>query len=208
MPLKFLLFIFILLPSLNVFALRKKGQFQSTKIGATQQNYTGSNSASFANGSPSYGVELSIDAGGNYLRYFFKTRINHSFGSQNFTKAGTTFFSKYDYTAIEPELGVAFYPIARDEKGLNIYVWGVANISYNYLAINSVPATVSMESKGQEFGTGYGAGIGFEYILVATRSGKKILLYSEVGFRDSSAALAGLSVFEISGMTVSLGLGF
>ena len=200
--------VILLLQSSTVFALSRKGQFQSTKLGATQQNYTGNDHASFANGSPAYGVELSIDTGGNHLRYFFKARINHSFGSQNFTKGSTTFFSKYDYTAIEPELGVALYPVARDEKGLNIYVWGVASISYNYLSINTVPSTVAIESKGQEFGTGYGAGIGFEYILAALRTGQKIMVYSEVGFRDASAALAGLEVFEVSGMTVSLGLGF
>ena len=205
---KTLLFFVILGSASLSFALSRKGEFQSTKIGATQQNYTGNNAASFSNGSPAYGAELSIDTGGNHLRYFFKARINHSNGSQNFTKGSTTFFSKYDFTSIEPELGIALYPVARDEKGLNIYIWGVANISYNYLSLNSVPATVSMESKGQEFGSGYGAGIGFEYVVAAMRSGKKIMIYSEVGFRDSSAALAGLSVFEVSGMTVALGVGF
>jgi hypothetical protein len=203
-----LLLIFLIQSSLVFGAPTRKGHFQSTKLGATQQNYTGNDRASFANGSPAYGVELSIDTGGNHLRYFFKARINNSIGSQNFTKGTTTFFSKYDYTAIEPELGLALYPVSRDEKGLNIYLWGVASISYNYLSINSVPANVAIESKGQEFGTGYGAGIGFEYILAALRTGKKIMVYSEVGFRDASAAMAGLEVFEVSGMTVSLGIGF
>ena len=202
-----IMLVFLIQGSL-VFAMKQKGEFQSTKIGATQQNYTGNNNASFANGSPAYGAELSVDTGGNHLRYFFKARINHSIGSQTFTKGNTSFFSKYDYTAIEPELGAALYPVARDEKGLNIYLWGVASISYNYLSLNSVPAAAGIESKGQEFGTGYGAGIGFEYILAALRSGKRIMVYSEVGFRDASAALAGLSVFEVSGMTVSLGIGF
>lgn len=197
-----------LLSSVRVFALSRKGEFQSTKLGATQQNFTGSNSTSFANGSPAYGAEISIDTGGNHLRYFFKARLTYSNGSQNFTKGNTTYFSKYDYTAITPELGAAFYPVSRDEKGLNIYVWGVANISYNYLSLNSVPANLGVESKGQEFGSGYGAGIGFEFVISALRSGRKILTYSEVGFRDSNAALAGHSSFEISGMTVSAGVGF
>lgn len=197
-----------LMMSHSAFALSRKGAFQSTKVGVSQQNYTGSSKVSFAEGSPAYGIEVSTDTGGSHLRYFFKTRFNHSNGSQNFYKSGTTYFSKYDYSSIEPEVGVALYPVEREERGLNIYVWGVGNISYNYLSISSVPTTVNVEPKGQEFGSGYGAGIGFEFILYVPRGGAKILAYSEVGFRDSTAALAGANNFQVGGMTVSFGIGF
>lgn len=188
--------------------MKRPGEFQSTKVAYIQQNFTGSDGISFAKGSPSYGLELSIDSGGNHLRYFFKTRITNSIGSQIFTKSGTSYFSKYEYTSIEPELGISFFPVARNDHGLNIYFWGVGGISYNNLSIESAPANLGIKPKAQEFGTGYGAGLGFELIALATRGGQKILFYSEVGFRDYQAPLAGLTGFEVSGMTVSLGFGF
>ena len=76
------------------------------------------------------------------------------------------------------------------------------------MSIESAPAALNIKAKSQEFGTGYGAGLGFELIALATRSGQKFLIYSEVGFRDYRTPLAGLSAFEVSGMTFSLGFGF
>ncbi len=189
-------------------AVTRKGEFQSTKVGFIQQNFTGADKQSFSKGSPSYGVELSIDSGGEYLRYFFKTRITNSIGSQNFLNGATTFFSKYEYTSIEPEIGAAFFPVARNDRGLNIYLWGVGGVSYNNLSIEAIPAISTIKPKAQEFGTGYGAGLGFELIAFTTRSGKRLLLYTEVGFRDYRAPLAGLNAFEVSGMTFSAGFGF
>lgn len=203
-----LVFIFLIFQCISAFAISKKGTFQSTKIGFIQQNYTGTDKQSFSNGSPGYGVELSLDAGGQYFRYFFKTRVMNSIGSQNFIKSGTTYFSKYEYTSIEPELGAAFFPVARKDKGVNIYLWGLGNVSYNNLTINSPPTGLNVNTKAQEFGTGYGAGLGVELIAYTTRGGKKLLIYSEVGFRDSRAPLAGLNNFEVSGMTASFGFGF
>ncbi len=201
-------FLLVLLIQIQSWALSRKGEFQSTKVGFIQQNYTGVDKQSFSNGSPGYGIELSIDQGGQFLRYFFKTRIMNSIGAQNFIKNGTTYFSKYDYTSIEPEIGLAFFPVSRNDKGVNIYVWGVGNVSYHNLSLNTPLLSLGVNSKVQEFGTGYGSGLGFELIAYSTRGGKKILIYSEVGFRDARAPLAGLGAFEVSGMTFSLGFGF
>lgn len=203
-----LIFIFLILQSVFCFAISKKGAFQSTKVGFIQQNYTGTDKQSFSGGSPGLGVELSIDSGGQYFRYFFKTRVMNSIGSQNFVKSGTTYFSKYEYTSIEPELGAAFFPVARNDKGVNIYLWALGNVSYNNLSIATPPAALGVNSKSQEFGTGYGAGLGVELIAFTTRGGKRLLIHSEVGFRDSRAPLAGLNNFEVSGMTASFGFGF
>lgn len=204
----FVFVISILLSSKAHSAMKRPGEFQSTKVGYIQQNFTGADGTSFSKGSPSYGIELSIDSGGNFFRYFFKNRITTSTGSQIFTKSGTSYFSKYDYTSIEPELGAALFPVARKDKGMNIYFWGVGGVSYNNLAIESAPANLNIKPKAQEFGTGYGAGLGFELIAHATRGGQKFLVYSEVGFRDYRTPLAGLGAFEVSGMTFSLGFGF
>ena len=204
-----IIFVILILSQTSVFALSRKGEFQSTKVGFVQQNYTGASKQSFADGSPSYGIELSIDTGGQHLRYFFKTRVTNAIGTQSFIKSGVTYTTKYEYTSIEPELGIAFFPVARKEKALNLYFWAVGGGSYNNLSLDTVPVTVSgVKTKSQEFGTGYGAGLGFEFIVYTSRGGNKFLVYSEVGFRDYRAPLAGLKAFEVSGMTISAGFGF
>ena len=187
----------------------KRGQYKSSKLGATTYNYTGSNYTSFANGSPAYGVEFSVDAGGSYLRYFFKARFNQSIGSQNFTRSGTVYFSKYEFYSVEPEIGFALYPVMRAERGLSMYLWGVANLNYDYLNIKQIPSTVSgVDAKQQAIGVGFGGGIGGDFILYTTKGGNRILIYGELGFRNTTAPLAGASSFEIGGMTTSVGFGF
>lgn len=203
-----LVFILLFFAGTYVFAISKKGDTRSTKLGFIQQNYTGVDKLSFSGGSPAYGAELSINSGGQYIRYFFSTSIVSSVGSQNFINSGTTYLSKYVYTAVVPEIGIMFFPISRNDNGVSIYVWGAGGISYNNLTINSVPTGLNVKSKAQEFGSGYGAGMGVELNIYTSRGGKKLIAYSEVGFRDYRASLAGLSAFEISGMTFSLGFGF
>lgn len=204
-----LVFILLFFLSTSIFAISKKGgDTRSTRVGFIQQNYTGLDKQSFSGGSPSYGAELSINSGGRYFRYFFSTSVVNSIGSQNFISSGTTYLSKYVYTAVVPEIGVMFFPISKNDNGVSIYVWGAGGISYNNLTINSVPTGSNVKSKAQEFGSGYGAGMGVELNIYTSRGGKRMIAYSEVGFRDYRASLAGLSAFEVSGMTFSVGFGF
>ena len=191
-----------------------RSSFDQARVGLTQQNYTGPSKSSFSDGSPAYGLEIAVDNGNSYFRYFFKARFNTSTGSQNFIKGTTTYFSKYEYMSFEPEIGGAFFPIARNDKGLNIYLWAVGTVSYNYLVLKNVPNTVNVDAKDQQFGTGYGGGLGFEYVLSTSgsrgksKSSGRLSLYSEIGFRTNYASLAGQNDFQVSGMTISLGMGF
>jgi hypothetical protein len=196
------------LSSLQVFAQIHRGVFQSTKVGATLTSYTGPANTSFSEGSPGHGMEFSIDSGSGFLRYYYRARVNASLGSQNFIKSGTKFFTDYDFYSIEPEIGVDVYPVHRNERGLNIYLWGSGNLSYNYLDLKTVPSTVKVDPKSQSLGYGFGGGIGFELIMHTTKSGKRIMIYSELGFREGIVPLAGQSAFEVSGLTASLGFGF
>lgn len=189
-------------------AQMRRGTFRSTKVGATTYNYTGANKTSFSSGSPGYGAELSVDAGSGFTRYFFKARFNQSSGSQNFLHSGTTYFSNYEFYSIEPEIGFALFPVQRMERGLNIYLWGVGNASYNYLELKSIPTTINVDPKGQALALGFGAGLGFEFVMRTTKDGKRLMLYSEIGFRQSQVTLAGVKNFEVGGMTASLGFGF
>lgn len=200
--------IYIIFFTLLVFSFKSESkQTQKTKIGYIQENFTGTDKQSFSNGSPAYGAELSIEKGGKYIGYFLKTKVSNSIGSQNFIKSGITYFSKYEFTAIETDLGLTVFPLGKNnDERINVYIWGAAGISYNNLSISSVPATVNVKAKSQEFGTGYSVGLGVELALFKREGG--ILAYSEVGLREYRAPIAGLSAFEISGMTFSFGIGF
>ena len=129
------------------------GPTKTTKIGLNYANYTGPDNTSFSKGSPAFGVEASIDNGGEYFRYFFKAVAEYANGSQAFSKNATNYTSKYEFFSIAPEIGVALYPVPKRNSGLNIYLFGFGEVSYNYLNILTIPAAVTgVNSKSQEFG--------------------------------------------------------
>jgi hypothetical protein len=203
-----LVFVFLSPLILQAQARAKKTVFQTTKVGLIQENYSGTSNNSFALGGPGYAFEMSTDSGGNFLRYFLKGRISYSEGKQNFLNTnGTPFLSTYKYSGFSPEIGIALYPVSRRESGVNMYMWGVGIVSYNYLDLATIPANSTIKSKDQGFGTGYGGGLGFEFMIAASRGGGRYLAYGEVGFRDERAQLVQSKQFEISGMTFCIGFG-
>lgn len=190
---------------------------KTTKIGLTYANYTGPDYTSFSKGSPSYGIEASIDDGGSYLRYFFKAGADYANGTQPFSKNNIVYTSKYEFFSISPEIGLILYPVAKRNSGLNIYLFGFGQVSYNYLNIMTIPNTVTgVNSKSQEFGAGYGGGLGIEYNMSASAafsnaresSASKSVIYAELGFCDSYAPLAGQNRFELSSIKGTVGYGF
>lgn len=204
--LKKLIFILLILESKFVAAAAIKTTY-ATKLGYIQKNFTGQDKLSFSDGSPSYGLELKIQRGGKYLKYFLKTIISKSIGSQNFIKSGTTYFSKYEYSSVETELGVMFFPVGVNDNGASVYLWGAGGLSYGNLFIKSIPTTIDVNAKAQESGFGYSGGLGVElYILNRGKNG--ITVYCDIGLSDYRIPLAGLKNFEVSGITFSLGLGF
>lgn len=212
---KALALIFLILVGESVWAqssarmLSRTGEFKAKKLGVTMQNYTGPAYTSFSDGSSGYGGEISTDAGGKHLRYFFRARFNRAQGRQDFKKSSTIYNSRYDFMSFEPELGISLYPVARNERGLNIYLWGSGHLSYNYLELMNIPSTVTgVDPKSQDFGSGYGGGVGLEFVIGGSKTAGKFMLYGELGFRENFAPLAGANSFEISGMTASLGFGF
>ncbi len=206
---KFPLFILtVVLLAQTTLAMEGRGAFQSTKIGGTMQDYSGASNRSFAEGSPGYGVEISKDNGNTYLRYFFKMRFSYADGKQNFSDAGVVFNSTYKFLQFSPEIGVAFYPIARKSKDMNVYLWGVGGVSYNNLELKNTPSGSTIRAKDQAAGYGYGGGFGLEYIIAGGSSTGYYLVYGELGFRDVRTNLVNYSQFEVSGITYSVGFGF
>lgn len=189
-------------------AQRSKTSPQITKLGVIQQSYSGKKNHSFSEGSPAYGVEISTDRGNTFARYFLKGRLTYSTGRQNFLNNNVAFGSAYQLTTFAPELGVSLYPVLRRDRGMNLYLWAAAVISYNYLEINTSPVNSKIRPKDQGVGYGYGGGLGFEFMLGGARSRSKSMIYGEVGFRDERAQLVNEDSYELGGLTFSLGFGF
>lgn len=181
------------------------------KVGGTSQMYSGTDKLSLAGGDPAYGAELMFDMGGSYLRYFLRTRYTSTAGKKNFIKTGTTYNTSYDFTALEQELGLSFYPF-ENNGSMNLYVWGAGVFSQNKLNLTTVPAGLGLTNSYSENGTGFSAGVGLDFSSPGSRGSPRSSsgwhFYAELGYRDSRAALAGQSSFEISGTTLSLGIGF
>lgn len=194
------------------------GGSKITKLGLTFSNFTGSERTSFAKGAPAYGIEVSTDGGGRHLRYFLKGRVIYSTGQQDFIKNSIIYNSKYEFASISPEIGLSLYPVAKRDTGLNLYLYGVGVASYNYLYLMNIPTTVTgVDAKTQDFGLGYGGGIGVEYGFGSTGGGTRAnrdtasgrnMIFAEAGFRDMTAPIGGQSKFDLSQIVVTLGYGF
>ena len=200
--------LFVMLSSGSVFAIENKGGFRTTKLGLLQEIYSGTTNRSFSQGSDGLGLELSLDDGNTIFRYFFKSRFTYSSGIQNFITSGTVFNSGYKYLQFAPEFGASFFPVPRRTQGVNVYLWGVAAMSYNNLELKNLPAATNLKSRDQSFGYGYGAGVGFEYVLAPGKNLSYYLIYGEIGFREERTNLVNYDQFEVSGLTYSIGIGF
>jgi len=71
-----------------------------------------------------------------------------------------------------------------------------------------VPSGVKVDPKSQALGYGFGGGIGFEFIMHTTKDGKRLMIYSEAGFRQGEAPIAGQTAFQVGGLTAAIGFGF
>ncbi len=215
----FILFAIILFSD-QAFSQAKGGKrLKISKLGFVYQTFSGDRNKSLADGAASYGAELSVDSGGEYLRYFMKTKVTYSEGKQIFLDDTTEVKSNYKLTQIMPELGFSFYPVARKNQGLNLYLWGVGVVSYNVLELSPISTTASngtvtavtsytkLNSRDQGFGYGGGGGFGFEIILGGRKTGQ-FSMYGEAGFRQQITQLAKQSQFQLNSIQFVVGLGF
>jgi hypothetical protein len=215
----FILFAVILLSDLAYSQSKGGKRLKVSKLGFVYQTFSGDKNKSLADGAASYGAELSVDSGGEYLRYYMKTKVMYSAGKQNFLDDTTEVKSNYKLTQIMPELGVSFYPVARKNQGLNLYLWGVGVVSYNVLELAPLSTTASngtvtpvtsyakLNSRDQGFGYGGGGGFGFEIIMGGRKTGQ-FSMYGEAGFREQVTQLANQSQFQLNSIQFVLGLGF
>ena len=214
-----LILLVLFLCSAQAFSQAKGKRLKISKLGFVYQTFSGDRNKSLADGAASYGAELSVDSGGEYLRYFMKTKVMYSSGKQNFLDDTAEVKSNYILTQIMPELGVSFYPVARKNRGLNLYLWGVGVVSYNVLELAPISSTAEngtvspvtsytkLNSRDQGFGYGGGGGFGFEIIAGSGKTGQ-YTMYGEAGFRQQITQLAKQSQFQLNSIQFVLGLGF
>jgi hypothetical protein len=215
-----LILLAIIFCSAHSFSQAKGGKrLKISKLGIVYQTFSGDRNKSLADGAASYGAELSVDAGGEYIRYFMKTKVMYSVGKQNFLDDTTEVKSNYNITQIMPELGLSFYPVARKNRGLNLYLWGVGVVSYNVLELSPISSTAEngtvspvtsytkLNSRDQGFGYGGGGGFGFEIIAGSGKTGQ-YTMYGEAGFRQQITQLAKQSQFQLNSIQFVVGIGF
>jgi hypothetical protein len=213
----FLIPIFMMIISENVFAQSRLKNPRISKVGFLYQTYSGDKNISLADGAAGYGAEMMIDAGGDIFRYFTKAKIIYSQGTQNFLDNGTEVKSNYKLTQVAPEVGLAFYPVARKNSGLNLYIWVAGIATYQFVDLTPISSTTGgvtttvmsytkLKNRDQGYGYGAGGGIGFDAVFSMKSRVKSI--YGEVGFRDQIAQVAGRDDFQIKSINFIFGFGF
>lgn len=201
-------------------AQSKKNLPKIAKIGYIYESYSGATNKSFSEGQPGHGVEISIDDGGEYVRYFANIRLAYSSGKQNFLDNTDVVKSNYTLLHLAPELGFGLYPVARKMSGLNLFIWGSGIIGYSQLelspisteSVNGSTTAVTeyskLRRKDQGVGYGYGAGVGLEAFIGGKSKSGRMIIYSNLGFREITSNLASRSDFQINSFAFSIGLGF
>lgn len=203
----------------NALSQARLKNVKSPKMGFIYETYSGDKDKSIANGGAGYGVELAIDTGGDYFRYFLKTKMIYSTGQDNFLDNATEVLSTYKLTQVVPELGLNIYPVPRKTAGLNLYVGLSGVVSYNLLDLSPISKVVSgattsvtsytkLRSRDQGYGYGGGVSAGFEVLMGRKAKSWISAVYGEVGFRQQNAMLANQTDFQLSSFQFVLGVGF
>ncbi len=211
--------------SCPVFAQRKasggrggsaaKANVGFAKFAVSTESYTGAKNRSLSGSEQAYGGEIGVDAGFNILRYYAKLKMHSSSGTQNFLDNTVETRANFSLLQVAPEIGLALYPVGRNERGLNLYFFSGGMFSMNMLELKplSIVATnaaattfTKLQTRQQGYGYGFTGGIGFEIVFGNNKSSKK-MLYGEAGIKQSTANLADRTDFQINSLFFALGVG-
>lgn len=185
------------------------------KFAVTTESYTGAKNKSFSNGEQGYGGEIGVDAGYSMLRYYAKLKMYSSSGTQNLLDNNIETRTNFSLLQIAPEIGLALYPVGRNDRGLNLYFFGGGMFSMNMLELKPLSIVSSgaaattftkLQTKQQGYGYGFTGGIGFEIVFGNNKSSKK-MIYGEAGVKQSTANLADRTDFQVNSLFFSLGVG-
>lgn len=180
------------------------GDFRTTKLSVFQVFYSGEVNKSLAQGSPGYGIEFFRDGGGSLFRGYVKGRFGAVSGKQNFLDGATTVMSPYSMYFSQGELGLLLYPVSRRESGTNVYFGAGGYFSYNQLNITTTSTTTNLKTHQTTLGGGGTAVVGVEMIFGERHQ----MANFEMSYRQEASQLAGQAQFDLSSLTLSIGLGW
>lgn len=185
------------------------------KFAVTTESFTGAKNKSLSGGPQAYGGEIGVDAGLNILRYYAKLKVSSSSGANNFLDNAVETRANFSLLQVNPELGLALYPIGRNDRGVNLYFFGAGSFSMNLLdlkplyIVSSGAATTTftkLQTRQQGFGYGFSGGIGFEIVFGNAKSSKK-MIYGEAGVKQTTANLADRTDFQLNSLFFTVGIG-
>lgn len=198
--------VFILLAANS--ALAQFSTFPKVRVGFMQSNYSGEEGKSFQDAGSGYGLEISAQRDGEYFAPNFRFRLNQLSGKQKFYDGSSLTSEKhsFQYTQAQTEIGVQIFPLARNKKGINLYLYGGGAFSYNHIALGSNVTVTNIPKSDQTTSFGYTGALGVEWILGATEY--KWTPTFEVQYHEETMSLLEKSNFRDGQFSLLLGLGF
>lgn len=167
--------------------------------------YSGDKNTSLGEGSPGYGVEITISNDGYFLIPFFSSSLSMINSKQSFLDSATPVTSNFTYYGAEADVGLLLFPLSRRTKGFNTFLSGAGIVGYNFIALSKSTVLTSIPHNDQSFSAGYSAGLGAEWILGEDK--KKWSLLAKVEYKSASSTLLKRT-FDLNRVCLSLGMGW
>lgn len=205
-PLYTLTFVFILLAANS--ALAQFSTFPKVRVGMMQSSYSGEEGKSFQEAGSGYGLEVSAQRDGEYFAPNFRFRLHQLSGKQKFYDGSSLTSDKhsFQFTQAQAEIGVQFFPLARNKKGINLYLYGGGAFSYNHIALGSNTTVTTIPKSDQTSSFGYTGALGVEWILGTTEY--KWTPSLEVQLHEETMTLLEKNNFRDGRFSILFGLGF
>lgn len=181
--------------------------FPTAKLSVIQSLYSGDKGTSLGEAGSGYGVELENSTVYNrFFSFYLKVRGNTSSGTQNFYDGTTLVSSPFSFYQGQTELGVYFFPIQREHKGLNVFFGGGGIAGYNYISLSKATTLTTTPHSSQGIGTGFSGTLGGEYILRTMN--RAWSLQGQLSYRSEKCKLLDQKDFDLSAIVLGLGIGF
>lgn len=181
--------------------------FPNTKLNFHQTLYSGDAYKSFGEARTGVGVELQVFMDGDLFVPYVKGRATTIAGRQKFMDGTTEIQSSFAFYQGQADLGVYLFPVRRRKSGFNVYLGAAGTFGYNYIALDKNETLTTIPHSDQGVSGGYSASIGGEWILTK-ESRNKWTLNAELAYRSESTVLLKQPRFNLSGVTVSAGIGW
>lgn len=181
--------------------------FKSTRLQLFQINFSGEKEKSFSESGAGFGAEAYGDWGRSWGRLYTKVRGTQISGRQNFLDGSTTANCNFTYYQGQFESGLMIFPVPSRDTGIGLYLSAGGELGYNWLSLTSSSTLTNLKPSESTMSFGYTTAVGMEWTL-SKSGGKRNTLTGEITYRVESAALAGQTNFDLSGLALHIGYGW